>query len=98
MADDMTDKLKSILNNPDAMEMLSSLLGNGNTADEAPAENTESLINVKNMMDKINSGDDKRITLLNALKPYMRDSRASSIDKAVKMLKITRFGSIFKDL
>lgn len=96
MADDMTDKIKSILNNPEMMGMLSSFLG---SKDESESENNnDSLVGIKNMMDKINSGDDKRINLLNALKPYMRNSRASNIDKAVKMLKITQLGSILKDL
>ena len=92
----MTDKLKSILNNPEMMGMLSSFLG---SKDESDSENnSESLVGIKSMMDKINSVDDKRINLLNALKPYMRNSRASNIDKAVKMLKITQLGSILKDL
>ena len=92
----MTDKIKSILNNPEMMGMLSSFLG---SKDESESENNnDSLVGIKSMMDKINSGDDKRINLLNALKPYMRNSRASNIDKAVKMLKITQLGSILKDL
>ena len=100
MADDMTDKLKAVLNNPEMMGMLSSFLGSekNDTVVDADNDNTESLVSVKNMMEKINGNSDKRITLLNALKPYMRNSRASNIDKAIKMLKITKFSSIFKDL
>ena len=96
MADDMTDKIKSILNNPEMMGMLSAFLG---SKDESEAENNnESLVAINSVMDKIKNSDDKRINLLNALKPYMRNSRASNIDKAVKMLKITQLGSILKDL
>ena len=98
MADDMNDKLKTILNNPEMMGMLSSFLGSGKSDDESSVGDAESLVNIKNIADKINDSADKRITLLNALKPYMRNSRASSVDKAIKMLKISKLGSIFKDL
>lgn len=98
MADDMADKLKSILNNPEMMGMLSSFLSSGSTQDSEDTKGDESLASIKSMMDRINSGDDKRINLLNALRPYMRNSRASNIDRAVKMLKLTQIGSILKDL
>ena len=98
MADDMADKIKEILNNPQMLEMLSSFTGTKNNSNELNAQSTEDFDGLKNVMDKINVGSDKRITLLNALKPYMRNSRASNIDKAIKMLKITQLSSIFKDL
>jgi len=98
MADDMTDKLKSIINNPEMMGMLSSLI---NSQSEVPQDtDTQSSIaaNLKSAMDRINGESDKRINLLNALRPYMRNSRASNIDKAVRMLKLTQLTSILKDL
>lgn len=96
MAEDMADKLKSMLNNPEMMGMLSSFLNTQKEEDTTQSSQTSS--DIQNMISKIQSSDDKRITLLNALKPYMRGSRASGIDKAVKMLKITQLGSILKDL
>jgi len=49
-------------------------------------------------MSKLGTGDDKRINLLNALRPYMKSSRAESIDKAVRIIKLTKLSSILKDL
>lgn len=98
MADDMTEKLKSILNNPEMMGMLSSLLTSGNESSQASDSQNDVTASLKSAMDNINGGNDKRINLLNALKPYMRDSRASNIDKAVRMLKLTQLTSILKDL
>ena len=102
MADELGDKIKSLLSNPEAMNMFSSLIGNGNSenvsSDEAYGEEDEFVSNIKNVLSRVNSGSDKRINLLNALKPYMRRSRSSNIDKAIKMLKISQMTSIFRDL
>lgn len=106
MADDITDKLKTILNNPEAMNMFSSLLGGGNKSVQASSNTDLSdsnsgndiINNIQTAMNRVNSGNDKRINLLNALKPYMRQSRAMNIDRAVKMLKLTQITSILKDL
>lgn len=104
MADDISEKLQALLSNPEAMNMFSSLLGskadNSDIGDdsESSVQSDELLTNIQNAVSKVNSGSDKRINLLNALKPYMRESRASGIDKAVKMLKLTQLTSIFKNL
>ncbi len=100
MADELGDKLKSLLSDPETMSMFSSLLGSGASDADVPAKNgdDEFILNVKNAISKINTGSDKRINLLNALRPYMRDTRASNIDRAVKMLKLTQLSSLFKDL
>ena len=107
MADDISEKLKSILNNPDAMNMFSSLLGGKDAAPLSPSASpnetdtssgNDLLNNIQAAVSRVNSGNDKRINLLNALKPYMRESRVSNIDRAVKMLKLTQITSILKDL
>ena len=98
MADDMADKIKEVLNNPQMLEMLSSFMGTKANTGETNSESGEDFAEIKNVMDKIHVSSDKRITLLNALKPYMRNARASNIDKAIKMLKITQLSSILKDL
>lgn len=105
MADELGDKLKSLLSNPETLNMFSSLLGNmgsnQNEANSSPSpsgSDDEFVSNIKNAMASINTGSDKRINLLNALKPYMRQSRASNIDRAVKMIKLSQLTSLFKDL
>ena len=100
MADDIGEKLQSILSNPEAMNMFSSLLGSGNNkGSETNSDgNDEFINNIQTAMSRLNNTTDRRINLLNALKPYMRSTRAEGIDKAVKMLKLTQLTSIFKDL
>ena len=100
MSDDLVEKLKQIMSNPGAMDMVSSLL-NSNSQSESKSEtglddNFETT--VKNAVSSLNYAGDNRINLLSALKPYMRQSRADNIDKAIKMLKLTKLSSIFKDL
>ena len=100
MADELGDKIKALLSNPEAMNMFGSLLESGSNEDAAHSKNDddEFILNVKNAISRVNSGSDKRINLLNALRPYMRDKRASNIDRAIKMLKLTQLTSLFKDL
>ena len=101
MAEELSEKLKSLLSNPEAMNMFGSLLGSTASSDngsDASSGEDEFVTTIKNAVSRINSGGDKRINLLNALRPYMKESRVSNIDKAVKMLKLTQLTSIFKDL
>ena len=100
MADELGDKIKTLLSNPEAMNMFGSLLGNSASGEVASSQSDddEFILNVKNVISKVNSGSDKRINLLNALRPFMRDTRASNIDRAIKMLKLTQLSSLFKDL
>ena len=100
MSEDIFEKLKQVMSNPGAMDMVSSLLNQNshqdNSTNEKNDDNFESTI--KNAVSSLNYSGDNRINLLSALKPYMRQSRADNIDKAIKMLKLTKLSSIFKDL
>ncbi|MBO5743844.1 MAG: hypothetical protein J6R68_06145 [Clostridia bacterium] len=98
MADDMTDKLKDILNNPDIMNMLSSLSGGGNERNDVSSDSGDIASSVKSVLSNLGSENDKRVNLLYALKPYMRGRRADSLDRAIKMIKLTKLSSILKDL
>jgi len=101
MAEELSEKLKSLLSDPEAMNMFGSLLTNSANSDNSstnPSGEDEFAKTIKNAVSRINNGGDKRINLLNALRPYMKESRVSNIDKAVKMLKLTQLTSIFKDL
>ena len=100
MSEDLNEKIQAILSDPSAMQMTSSMANNGfsdNMAND-DSENDEFVSRIQNTMNTLKSGSDKRVNLLNALKPYMRESRASGIDKAIKLLRLTQLGSVFKDL
>ena len=100
MADDLVEKLKQVMSNPGAMDMVSSLLNsNPNQEKRSEAQIDDNFeTTVKNAVSSLNYTGDNRINLLSALKPYMRQSRADNIDKAIKMLKLTKLSSVFKDL
>lgn len=99
MAEDINEKIKALLSNPDAMNMISSMLSSKDIQnDDEEPQATDYSNEISNAISKLNSVDDKRINLLKALKPYMRQSRSQNIDKALKMLKITQMTSLFKDL
>ena len=98
MADDMTDKIKNILNNPDILNMLSSL-SNSETEQNKLASGTGDIESgIKSMLSNLDTQNDKRVNLLYALKPYMKGKRADNLDRAIKMVKLTKLGSILKDL
>ena len=107
MDDNMMDKVKQLLDDPDTMQTLTRMIGDlGGTQSEAQpsqshsdtANEMEMLSKVKSVMERMNSGPDPRINLLSALKPYMRRGRAAHMDKAIRMLQMTRMTSILKDL
>ncbi len=95
MANDMTGKIKEILNNPEMMNMLSSLIG---SEDENTQSHSDISSDISSVLSGLSLDNDKRINLLNALKPYMKGNKSSNIDKAIKMIKLTKLSSIIKDL
>lgn len=57
----------------------------------------ESIAQIKNIVENLtNSSNDSRASLLLSLKPYMRSSRKSSIDTAIKILNISKLSGLFK--
>lgn len=101
MADDMSSKVMELLNNPDMMKRLSDALGGtaAQSSGAAPAGGDNAVLaeNAKTMLNAISHTDDRRITLLNAIRPYMSQNRARGIDRAVKLLQISKLTEIFKD-
>ena len=61
----------------------------------APAEPDG--IDVRNMISAINNTDDRRITLLTALKPYLSSTRAVEADKAIKLLRLTKISQFLRN-
>lgn len=99
MADDISSKIQSILQNPEMMNMVSGLMDKGDSQGSFPEESPiDTGLDIQSVMSRINNSDDKRIRLLYALKPYMKNKRATDIDKAIKMLKISKISSLLKDL
>lgn len=102
MADDISKKIMDVLSDPEMMKKLSNVMGSlGASSDEPKEQNdtpTELTANAQNIISSLNYNDDRRITLLTALKPYLRESRASGIDTAIKILKMTKLTEVFKNI
>ncbi len=67
------------------------------TTDDTPSITPEMLMMAQGIMSRLSSsGDDDRTKLLMSLKPYMNGTRKSTIDSAVKMLKLSEMSEFFK--
>lgn len=109
-----TDTLKELLDTPQAAHALETLLGafaGEETAPEQdkyePSEKTESLfgdIGIENIMKianayrSINRSGDPRITLLKAIKPYMRPGRGESVETAIKLLGLIKLAPLLGEI
>ncbi len=98
MNDDIVKMLGGMLQNPDALKSLAGALGgNEKSEPEHPPQDDSLETGIKNMMSVLNQTDDRRITLLNALRPYLSPQRASGVDRAIKILKLTKLSQIMRN-
>ncbi len=93
--DGAIDTLKEILNSPDAADTISSMLGAvGLGAEPAKESQTpplkpELLAKVMEAYQSIDrSNADRRVALLRAVRPFMRETRRSDVDTAIRMLML----------
>lgn len=102
LGDDAEDKIKK------AMELLSA--NNSTQDTTAPQEKPtaisaspglsltpESLAmisQIKGMVDSISNTNDSRSELLRSLRPFVKDERKRSIDKAIRLINIGRFSGL----
>lgn len=106
--DGAIDTLKEILNSPDAADTISSMLGAVGLGKETPAQENapalppELLTKVMTAYKTLSNGSaDKRVTLLRAVRPFMRTSRQADVDTAIQLLTLLRLMPLlgdFKDL
>lgn len=105
--DNMADKLKTMLEDPETLNMLSSILGSMQSTPaetvqteepvlQPPAEQTDNMIKIKQMLEQSSVANDPRINLLNSLKPYMGKKRMAKMDQAIRLIQISKMASIFK--
>lgn len=48
------------------------------------------LSGMASLLGQYNSGDDQRVALLNALRPFVKEQRYARIDKAIQIAKLSR--------
>lgn len=103
--DALMDKIKTLLDNPEASKLLSGMLENSGNPENVQSENTDTrpknidtANRIQNALGEISNGSDPRINLLSALKPYMNSTRSEYVDRAIKIMRVAKMTSIFKDL
>ena len=60
------------------------------------AEALEYIGKLKSVVDDMGKANDNRSNLLKSLRPYMRNERQRSIDKAIKILNLSKFANLLK--
>lgn len=92
---------------PDTINNLMSMLKNNKNSNSNTNSNPESdsytdtnidfetIMKLKNMMDKMNSKDDPRSKLLISLKPYLKESRKNKVDQYIQFLNMSKVFNIF---
>lgn len=56
----------------------------------------EAISRIKQALEQTNVANDPRITLLNSLRPYMRKSRLTKMDQAIRIIQISKMATLFK--
>ncbi len=96
MSQDLMGQLQQLLQDPDTVDKLKSVLGGLSQPNEAefPEEDT---VRLQKAISGINSMPDPRVSLLKALKPYMNQSRSAQLDTAVKLLGLTKMSGLLRE-
>ena len=55
------------------------------------------MMKIKSIMEKMNSGNDPRNNLLNSLKPYLREGKKEKLDQYANLLNIAKLSELFKN-
>ena len=56
----------------------------------------ETILKMKSIMEKMNSKDDPRSSLLLSLKPYLKESRKSKIEQYIQLFNMSKVFDVFK--
>ena len=98
MNDDLAKMLGSLIQNPDAIKSLAGSIGLPQQAESPSTETSSNMeMQIKNMMNALNQTDDRRISLLNALRPYLSPQRASGVDRAIRLLKLSKLSQFIRN-
>ncbi len=104
--DELSQKLAEILNDPQSMnkvrEMAEDILGD--KKEPEPSQDLGGLlgdidlINVMNLVSKLNStSEDSRTMLLSSLKPHLSEPKREKVDTAIKILKLLELLPLLKE-
>ncbi len=100
MSDSLSDSLNAILKDPSAMaevrSMMEGLGGAPSSKEEDPI--LENMAKIQAIYQRMNQTGDPRMELMNAIRPYMSPRRLDGLNQAMKLVRMTRLASIFRDM
>lgn len=103
MDENLSEMLKGVLSDPDAMSKImgaaQGLMGSSATPEARPKESngtasTEDTVPTVTHVGK--TGNEERIALISALKPYLSSKRRENADSLIKMLKMMKLADMSK--
>ncbi len=105
----LTDSVSAILSDPAAMEKIRAMMDTYRNAGDAQTEDTErsmsmppvtedAMARISRAYSRMENGNDTRMNLLYAIRPYLSPTRAAHLDRAMRLLKISRFASLARDM
>lgn len=63
-----------------------------------PQLDPQMLTGLFSLLNQYNSGDDQRVALLNALRPFLKEQRHAKIDKAIQIARLSRMARMALEL
>lgn len=60
-------------------------------------DNVEMMRKIKKVMDRLNTNNDPRINLLNAIKPYLNTRRQKKLDSCIRLLQVTSLAKLMEE-
>ena len=90
---------------PEMISSLTSMLKNSSDNNQKEGKSSkisdnldiDTILKVKNIVEKLNKQDDPRARLLYSLKPYLRESRKKKLDQYINLIKITSITDLFNN-
>ena len=104
--DDLSEKLSSLLNDPEGMERIKSMAQNllGSKTEQSPSPEANDLdIDIgalSGILKKMKGAgsNDSRIALLLALKPNLSKEKQVKVDSAIKILRLLELAPLLSDM
>ncbi len=92
--------INELLKDPEAVNKITDLLSSQGSEQSVSnsAPDPEMMARLSKVAASMADKSDPKINLLYALKPYMNQTRSQHIEKAIKMLQMTKITGLFKDL
>ena len=85
MNEELSKILGGLMSNPDALKNIM-----GSLSSPPPQVQEEKAETFPDISRSFSMGDDRRIGLLTALKPYLSGNRGANVDKAIQLIRLAK--------